>query len=222
MATFRRSRTSCFRGTLPPSHQARRERRAAARELNLLGIEVVGRLPRSLFTTEEVWLHPNGRNLYLGTGSGGDRLYAVDVSDPANPVVTDSLVVNTRRVNDIEHPDVCVFDLDPLTEDAEDVRRAALALRDYLDELELPEAHARADLDPERSHGLRGRDRLAAGGQTLTGHDARGFYPAHVVGEQHKQEQRNRQANAHSQCIHRPVGAAPVAHQIDQRRRQTA
>ncbi len=62
---------------------------------------VVGRLPRTLFTTEEVWLHPNGRNAYLGTGSGGDRMYSLDVSDPANPVVTDSLVVNTRRVNDL-------------------------------------------------------------------------------------------------------------------------
>ncbi|HRP06852.1 MAG TPA: hypothetical protein PLL69_00055 [Gemmatimonadales bacterium] len=62
---------------------------------------VVGRLPRTLFTTEEVWVHPNGVNLYLGTGSGGDRMYAVDISDPANPVVTDSLMANTRRVNDV-------------------------------------------------------------------------------------------------------------------------
>jgi hypothetical protein len=63
--------------------------------------EVLGRLPRTAFTTEEVWLHPNGVNLYLGTGRGGDRMYAVDVSDPTKPVVTDSLLANTRRVNDI-------------------------------------------------------------------------------------------------------------------------
>ena len=63
--------------------------------------EIVGRLPRSLFSTEEVWLHPNGKNLYLGTGSGGDRMYAIDISNPGTPVVTDSLVANTRRVNDI-------------------------------------------------------------------------------------------------------------------------
>jgi hypothetical protein len=63
--------------------------------------EIVGRLPRSLFTTEEVWLHPNGRSLYLGTGGGGDRMYAIDVSDPTRPVVTDSLLANTRRVNDV-------------------------------------------------------------------------------------------------------------------------
>ncbi len=63
--------------------------------------QIVGRLPRTLFSTEEVWLHPNGKNAYLGTGGGGDRLYALDISDPANPVVTDSLVANTRRVNDV-------------------------------------------------------------------------------------------------------------------------
>jgi hypothetical protein len=64
-------------------------------------VEVVGRLPRSLFTTEEVWVHPNGRIAYLGSGSGGDRMYAIDISDPAKPIVTDSIVANTRRVNDI-------------------------------------------------------------------------------------------------------------------------
>jgi hypothetical protein len=64
-------------------------------------VEVVGRLPRTLFSTEEVWLHPGGRYAYLGTGSGGDRMYAIDISDPARPFVTDSIVANTRRVNDI-------------------------------------------------------------------------------------------------------------------------
>jgi hypothetical protein len=38
--------------------------------------------------------------VYLGTGGGGDRLYVIDVSDPANPFVTDSLMADTRRVND--------------------------------------------------------------------------------------------------------------------------
>jgi hypothetical protein len=64
-------------------------------------ITVVGRLPRTLFNTEEVWVHPNGRHAYLGTGGGGDRLYAIDIGDPSRPVVTDSLVVDTRRVNDV-------------------------------------------------------------------------------------------------------------------------
>ncbi len=64
-------------------------------------LTVVGRLPRTAFTTEEVWIHPNGQAAYLGTGSGGDRLYVIDIRDPANPVVTDSLVSDTRRVNDV-------------------------------------------------------------------------------------------------------------------------
>ncbi|MEX2582383.1 MAG: Ig-like domain-containing protein [Gemmatimonadota bacterium] len=64
-------------------------------------VEVVGRLPRTTFTTEEVWPHPTEDVVYLGTGSGGDRMYVIDVSDPANPVVTDSLVADTRRVNDV-------------------------------------------------------------------------------------------------------------------------
>ena len=64
-------------------------------------LSVVGRLPRMRFTTEEVWIHPNGQVAYLGSGSGGDVLYAIDISNPANPVVTDSIVANTRRVNDV-------------------------------------------------------------------------------------------------------------------------
>jgi hypothetical protein len=62
---------------------------------------VVGRLPRTRFTTEEVWIHPSGKYAYLGSGSGGDVLYAIDISDPSKPVVTDSLITNTRRVNDV-------------------------------------------------------------------------------------------------------------------------
>ncbi|MGQ0643562.1 MAG: LVIVD repeat-containing protein [Gemmatimonadaceae bacterium] len=64
-------------------------------------LTVVGRLPRTRFSTEEVWLHPNGKNAYLGSGGGGDVLYALDISNPAKPVVTDSLILNTRRVNDV-------------------------------------------------------------------------------------------------------------------------
>ncbi|MFN0099728.1 MAG: Ig-like domain-containing protein [Gemmatimonadaceae bacterium] len=64
-------------------------------------LSVVGRLPRTRFTTEEVWIHPNGKVAYLGSGSGGDVLYTIDISNPAAPVVTDSIVANTRRVNDV-------------------------------------------------------------------------------------------------------------------------
>jgi hypothetical protein len=65
-------------------------------------LSVVGRLPRSRHNTEEVWIHPSGKYAYLGTGGGtGDVMYAIDISDPTKPWVTDSIVANTRRVNDI-------------------------------------------------------------------------------------------------------------------------
>ncbi len=64
-------------------------------------LTVVGRLPRTRFNTEEVWLHPNGQVAYLGSGGGGDVLYTIDISNPASPVVTDSIIANTRRVNDV-------------------------------------------------------------------------------------------------------------------------
>lgn len=63
--------------------------------------ELVGKVVRSRFTTEEVWVHPNGKVAYLGSGSGGDVAYVIDVSNPADPKVVDSLVTNTRRVNDL-------------------------------------------------------------------------------------------------------------------------
>lgn len=72
----------------------------AAREVRR-PLTVVGRLPRTRFTTEEVWIHPDGKHAYLGSGSGGDVMYAIDISDPSKPTVTDSIVANTRRVNDV-------------------------------------------------------------------------------------------------------------------------
>jgi bifunctional non-homologous end joining protein LigD len=42
------------------------------------------------------------------------------------------------RVPDLDHPDICVFDLDPSEEDPEVLRGAALGLRDVLEELGLP------------------------------------------------------------------------------------
>ena len=59
---------------------------------------LVGRLPLKL-RSAEFWLHPNGRNGYLSTI--GDRLYAIDVSRPTAPVITDSVVVDARTINDV-------------------------------------------------------------------------------------------------------------------------
>ncbi len=43
-----------------------------------------------------------------------------------------------RRVPDLDHPDLCLFDLDPLRDEPEVLRAAALALRDLLAERGLP------------------------------------------------------------------------------------
>jgi hypothetical protein len=64
-------------------------------------VKVVGRVPRSTFFTTEVWVHPNGKVAYLGTGLGGDRVYTLDVSNPASPTIVDSIMVNARTINDI-------------------------------------------------------------------------------------------------------------------------
>ena len=65
-------------------------------------VTVVGRVPVTAFATSEVWIHPNGKVAYLGTHQGGDRVYAIDISDPAKPVIVDSIQANTRLVNDMQ------------------------------------------------------------------------------------------------------------------------
>jgi hypothetical protein len=60
---------------------------------------IVGRLPIAKLPTTEFWPHPNKRNAYLATL--GDRMYALDISDPANPRITDSVLVDARVINDV-------------------------------------------------------------------------------------------------------------------------
>jgi len=60
---------------------------------------LVGRLPVKGFSSMEFWLHPDGNHGYLSTL--GDRVYAIDLTDPAAPVITDSVMVDARAVNDI-------------------------------------------------------------------------------------------------------------------------
>jgi hypothetical protein len=61
--------------------------------------ETVGRAPLPGMLTAEFWPHPNGRNAYLSTV--GDRMYALDISDPAKPTITDSVMVDARTINDV-------------------------------------------------------------------------------------------------------------------------
>ena len=68
-----------------------------------------------------------------------------------HPIVTDTrsllwvanqnsitLHVWTSRAPEVYYPDICVFDLDPSADDPDLLRSAALALRDLLQELDLP------------------------------------------------------------------------------------
>ncbi len=59
---------------------------------------LVGRLPIK-GQAAEFWLHPDGKHGYLTTI--GDRAYAIDLSDPSKPVITDSVVVDARVINDV-------------------------------------------------------------------------------------------------------------------------
>ncbi|MEP6691729.1 MAG: Ig-like domain-containing protein, partial [Gemmatimonadaceae bacterium] len=61
-------------------------------------VTIVARVARTAFLTSEVWIHPNGNVAYLGTHGGGDRVYAIDISNPAAPVIVDSIQANTRLV----------------------------------------------------------------------------------------------------------------------------
>jgi hypothetical protein len=72
-------------------------------------LEVVGRGPVTTTHTSDVWVFTgrDGRDYaYTGTwgacrGCYGDRVYVWDVTDPASPVLTDSVVVDARVVNDV-------------------------------------------------------------------------------------------------------------------------
>ena len=49
----------------------------------------------------------------------------------------------TSRAPDLNHPDICVFDLDPSKDDAGDVRAAAIGLRDLLESSVCPRGSRR-------------------------------------------------------------------------------
>lgn len=70
------------------------EPRAYDRELQLVGRGAV-----SYAHTGDLWVFGNAA--YVGN-YGDNSLRVFDISDPANPVMTDSIVVDARRVNDVK------------------------------------------------------------------------------------------------------------------------
>jgi hypothetical protein len=77
---------------------AERTVRVRARDVRREAV-TVGRLPLTGLATTEFWPHPDGRHAYLATL--GDRVYALDISDPAGPRITDSVMVDARLINDV-------------------------------------------------------------------------------------------------------------------------
>jgi hypothetical protein len=61
-------------------------------------LELVGHGGVSTAHTADLWVF--GDVAYLGT-FGDDKLRIFDISDPANPVLTDSIQVDARRINDV-------------------------------------------------------------------------------------------------------------------------
>jgi hypothetical protein len=83
--------------------------RAAPRDVRRPA-RLVGRGPVAHVTTSDLWVFEgrDGRDYaYTGTHAqgGGERMYAWDVTDPASPVLTDSVVVDARVVNDVKVSD---------------------------------------------------------------------------------------------------------------------
>ncbi len=62
------------------------------------GLEVLGRVPIK-FRGAEVWAHQSGTCVYLSTIA--DRVYAIDVTNPSRPAIVDSMMTNSRIVNDV-------------------------------------------------------------------------------------------------------------------------
>jgi hypothetical protein len=97
-----------------PGHVATHTIEVSARHVSQL-TELVGQaMVRNVRTSDLwVWEGPDGRDYAVtGTWSAFGAAYFWDVTDPANPIMTDSIVVDARTVNDVkvnEAGDVCVI-----------------------------------------------------------------------------------------------------------------
>ena len=72
--------------------------RARARDVRRVATKV-GRAPLAKQLTAEFWPHPNGKIAYLSTI--GVRFYSLDISNHAQPTITDSVVLDARVINDV-------------------------------------------------------------------------------------------------------------------------
>ena len=74
--------------------------RGVREEAVRVGLGLVSHTP-----TSDLWVFRgrDGRDYaYIGTHAGGQKMFAWDVTEPGNPVLTDSVVVDARVVNDVK------------------------------------------------------------------------------------------------------------------------
>lgn len=87
-----------------PGHSARETVEVLARHV-AEEVELVGQGAVRNVSTSDLWVWEgvDGRDYAVtGTHSGHGSIYWWDVTDPANPVLTDSLVVDARTTNDVK------------------------------------------------------------------------------------------------------------------------
>jgi hypothetical protein len=89
---------------------------------------LVGRLPIK-GEAAEFWLHPDGKHGYLTTI--GDRIYAINLSDPSQPAITDSVVVDARTINDLMTTEDGKFGV--LTREGSSVRKNGIVVLSFED-----------------------------------------------------------------------------------------
>ena len=97
-------------------------------------VQLVGHAPVGNVSTSDLWVWEgaDGRDYAItGTHSGHGSAYWWDVTDPANPVLTDSLIVDARTTNDVkvsEDGSVCV-----ISREGASSRRNGIVIVDYSD-----------------------------------------------------------------------------------------
>jgi hypothetical protein len=99
-------------------------------------VELISHAPVSQVATSDLWVFEgvNGRDYaYTGTHAmgGGERMFAWDVTDPANPTLTDSVVVNARVVNDVKVSDDASWAI--ITREGASTRRNGIVVLDLED-----------------------------------------------------------------------------------------
>ncbi|MFW6080161.1 MAG: hypothetical protein ACODAE_11100 [Gemmatimonadota bacterium] len=99
-----------------------------------LRAERIGLGLQSEHPTSDLWVFRgrDGRDYaYVGTHLGGQTMYAWDVTDPSNPVLTDSVVVDARVVNDVKVNDDASIAV--ITREGASNRRNGIVLLDLAD-----------------------------------------------------------------------------------------